>query len=692
MATDEKKWWDQNGAKNWDDVATSILTQEGIEATEENVKQFQHNLAQYLHANRKKGLFNGSGKNRAWSDSWKKNSDGTYQLPELWAEGSIPYDSSLLPQVAIPTQYIPMGWSWRSTDGPVTGSFEAADEKKLREQSNKYLDKWVAENYGKEYMPSEEDYNAFYAMMLNKNGQKKSGTFFTPALEKYQIPYQPIAPEGEMSVAPEIVATAIGGSGQGPEAETEVKPPIVEQKGEAYNSGNGMGAAVEAAGGGEAGGGDAQSSATGIAWLDNAMRVAEQGGGQQGGEQGGEKREVVTPEQGGQQDNATVGQGASSATFTPTNYSTTAPTSYAERLRRERYLRGNNGGGATTGVARPAATSSAAYYPEIVENPDNILDVWYNRSNAAAQRRANIQQEIQNWRGRGESAKQAMLKAMEPQKNEEKEKRLRDTTKMQAITDFLTALATGVIGAESKNYAPQTPANAQQYAVNLANLQQLNEARDEKYRQLKGQMDYQQWQQEGETLAKMDAEAAKDAREADRLIGNYFISELRGENSLENMLTQRELSLWSKLREKGYYSGEFEEWAKLPNDEKNKVIDEAIKAEEAKRNRSGGGSGGGSGRGTPKTANVGGYEMTMPTNLDMDNSIPGLYAELVRVGASPRMGKIKVNYNGGLHQVEEDGEVAPTKETEFIVWLNDNINNEAVRKYLQQWGFTFKKK
>lgn len=674
MATDEKKWWDQNGAKNWDDVATSILTQEGIEATEENVKQFQHNLAQYLHANRKKGLFKGSGKKRAWLDSWKKNSDGTYQLPDLWAEGSIPYDSSLLPQVAIPTQYIPMGWSWRDTGGPVTDSFEAADENSLREQSNKYLDKWVAENYGKEYMPSEEDYNAFYAMMLNKNGQKKSGTFFTPALEKYQIPYQPIAPEGEMSVAPEIVATAIGGSGQGPEAETEVKPPIVEQKGEAYNSGNGMGAAVEAAGGGEAGGGDAQSSATGFDWLDNALRDAKKGG---------EK-----PEQG----STTAGQGASSATFTPTNYSTTAPTSYAERLRQERYLRGNNGGGATTGVARPAATSSAAYYPEIVENPDNILDVWYNRSNAAAQRRANIQQEIQNWRARGESAKQAMLKAMEPQKNEEKEKRLRDTTKMQAITDFLTALATGVIGAESKNYAPQTPANAQQYAVNLANLQQLNEARDEKYRQLKGQMDYQQWQQEGEALAKMDAEAAKDAREADRLIGNYFISELRGENSLENMLTQRELSLWSKLREDGYYQGDFEAWGKLSNDDKNKVIAEANKAEEAKKKRSGGSSGGGSGSGTSKVANVGGYQMTMPKNFDIDKSVASLYAGLVDAGASKRMGKIKVSYNGGTHQVEEDGEVAPKNSTEFFAWLKDNIDNEAVRKYLQQWGFTFKKK
>lgn len=570
------------------------------------------------------------------------------------------------PPVVTQGQPIPMGWSWRATDGPVTGAFDAADENSLREQSNKYLDKWVTENYGKEYMPSEKDYDAFYAMMLDKNGRKTSGKFFTPALEKYQIPYKPIAPESGVSVAPEIGVAAIRGAGQGPEAGTEEQTPIVEQKAE--------GVVVE-----EPIVEQTKTSSTGIDWLDNAMRVAEQGG-----QQGGDKQ-VVTPEQG----NATVGQGASSATFTPTTYPTTARTSYADRLRRARAQQGNEGGGAATSGARPAASNTQTYYPEIVENPDNILDVWYNRSNAAAQRRANIQQEIQNWRGRGESAKQAMLKAMEPQKNEEKEKRLRDTTKMQAITDFLTALATGVIGAESKNYAPQTPANAQQYAVNLANLQQLNEARDEKYRQLKGQMDYQQWQQEGEALAKMDAEAAKDAREADRLIGNYFISELRGDNSFENMLTQKELSLWSKLREKGYYSGEFEEWAKLPNEEKNKVIAEANKAEEAKNRRSGGGSGGGSGSGTSKVAIVGGYQVTIPKNIDMEKSVASLYKGLVDQGASQRMGINKIEQYG--HTIEEPIEVAPKNSTEFFAWLKDNIDNEAVRKYLQKLGFKFNK-
>ena len=183
-------------------------------------------------------------------------------------------------------QPIPMGWSWRATDAPVTDSFEAADENILREQSNKYLDKWVAENYGKEYMPSEEDYNAFYAMMLDKNGRRTSGKFFTPALEKYQIPFQPIAPEGGMSVAPEIGAPANGGSVQA-EDKTEVKTPIVGQKTEEVvveqsqtPEAEAEGVVVE-----EPIVEQAKTSSTGLDWLDNAMRVAEQGTGNQGGQQ-----------------------------------------------------------------------------------------------------------------------------------------------------------------------------------------------------------------------------------------------------------------------------------------------------------------------------------------------------------------------------------------------------------------------
>lgn len=87
------------------------------------------------------------------------------------------------------------------------------------------------------------------------------------------------------------------------------------------------------------------------------------------------------------------------------------------------------------------------------------------------------------------SAYKAMLNDLKPQVDTKKEENLRRMGKVQAWTDFVTALTNGIIGGATKGYAPQIGANAQPYAVNLENLREINKQRNENYNKLKTQAD-----------------------------------------------------------------------------------------------------------------------------------------------------------------------------------------------------------
>lgn len=119
------------------------------------------------------------------------------------------------------------------------------------------------------------------------------------------------------------------------------------------------------------------------------------------------------------------------------------------------------------------------------------------------------------WSDKAPSAYQKLLESQKPKDNSEKIERNRRMAKTNAYTDFFTALASGLIGSAWKGYAPKINDNASPYIAELKNLQQLNNARNEKYKQLEGQVELSKWEQEGKT-ALANYEAAKErARKAE---------------------------------------------------------------------------------------------------------------------------------------------------------------------------------
>ena len=107
------------------------------------------------------------------------------------------------------------------------------------------------------------------------------------------------------------------------------------------------------------------------------------------------------------------------------------------------------------------------------------------------------------------SIRQALLTKSLPQENKVGEERLARLGKTQAITDFLAALTSGIIGLEGKNYSPAIPNTAGQYAVDLSNLRKVNEARKEKADQLRLSLEMQDLQ-DAEKLAYADYATAQE--------------------------------------------------------------------------------------------------------------------------------------------------------------------------------------
>lgn len=123
------------------------------------------------------------------------------------------------------------------------------------------------------------------------------------------------------------------------------------------------------------------------------------------------------------------------------------------------------------------------------EKDISMMDLLEAQQTAANKRLTDAETEWQGMKDKYNSAYKGMLANLQPEIDTEKEKRLRNMGKTQAITDFLTALTTGIIGTASKGYAPKVGANAQPYAINLENLREINKQRIENYNKLKAQAD-----------------------------------------------------------------------------------------------------------------------------------------------------------------------------------------------------------
>lgn len=254
----------------------------------------------------------------------------------------------------------------------------------------------------------------------------------------------------------------------------------------------------------------------------------------------------------------------------------------------------------------------------------------FGRQEAAKQQLEKASQEWQAMKDKYSSAYKGMLSTLKPEIDTEKEKRLRNMGKTQAITDFITALTSGVIGTASKGYSPQVGANAQPYAVNLENLRELNKQRQENYDKLKVQADL--------SLAENDLRSAEgryqaalkgveDANEA----GRRYLEKL-ADQEFKKELTAAQIA------------------AQMAN-------------EDAKR------------AGKTKTYVVGDGEFTIPDNYN----ITPLYANLVKNGV-PAFTKKEVRVDDIGNPVVVDVKVTAPTPQEFFYWVSQNF--DAVYPYL----------
>ena len=123
------------------------------------------------------------------------------------------------------------------------------------------------------------------------------------------------------------------------------------------------------------------------------------------------------------------------------------------------------------------------------DNQQSMFSILLGKANKA-QADLDAQKALyETWKNEGASVYNKLFENLKPQVDTEKEQKLRDYGKAQAITDFLTSLTTGVIGTASKGYAPQVGANAQPYAVNLENLREIDKQKQENYAKMKAQVD-----------------------------------------------------------------------------------------------------------------------------------------------------------------------------------------------------------
>ena len=135
-------------------------------------------------------------------------------------------------------------------------------------------------------------------------------------------------------------------------------------------------------------------------------------------------------------------------------------------------------------------------------------------------------------------AYRTMLTDIQPQIDNTKVDNTRKMGKVQAWTDFLSALTSGVIGAASKGYAPQVGANAQPYAVSLENMRELNKQRIENYNKLKAQTDIALAENDLRYAQSEYERALAEEKEANKAVQRQQEIE-QGEKHEEKMLDKR---------------------------------------------------------------------------------------------------------------------------------------------------------
>ena len=165
-----------------------------------------------------------------------------------------------------------------------------------------------------------------------------------------------------------------------------------------------------------------------------------------------------------------------------------------------------------TNVEQPQALNVQMPTPKPLpeETPKSLFEQLIEKTQEDVDNRREYLEEL---REHNKSMRQALFAKALPKEDKEREQRLQRLGKTQAITDFLSALAGGIIGTSTKNYSPATPNVAGQYSVDLSNLRQINEARRDKANQLQLQLELANMAEE-EKYAAADLATAQEQKNA----------------------------------------------------------------------------------------------------------------------------------------------------------------------------------
>lgn len=251
----------------------------------------------------------------------------------------------------------------------------------------------------------------------------------------------------------------------------------------------------------------------------------------------------------------------------------------------------------------------------------------YAADTAQAQEAVNVaQQAYDAWQQGTPNARLKLFEQVKPEIDTDKEKKLRDYGKAQAITDFLTALTTGLIGVGTKGYVPTIGNNSQPYTVEHGKLQAINDKRKEQYEQTKAQAEYNEYLRQGQEKLRELTEAKRDAEKAKATEDHWNINEYNQKQQTE----RQQMVIDAK---------------------KDNPTPQPKPAPQPKRN----------------TMHFGSITISTPKEANLN-----WYHELVKEGVPKRMVSVKVNDEYGV-KIEEVEKV-PANIKELEAWIGENLD------------------
>ena len=253
----------------------------------------------------------------------------------------------------------------------------------------------------------------------------------------------------------------------------------------------------------------------------------------------------------------------------------------------------------------------------------------YAADTAQAQEGVNAaQQAYDMWQQGTPNARLKLFEQVKPEIDTDKEKKLRDYGKAQAITDFLTALTTGVIGISSKGYAPVVGNNSHPYVVEHGNLQAINEKRKEQYEQAKAQTEYNEYLRKGQEMQRELEEAKRKAEKAEAMENAWYT----------NVYNQEQQNKRQKM---------------VIDANKNKPTSQPKPAPQPKRN----------------TMHFGSIAISTPKEANLN-----WYHELVKANVPRRMVTVKVKDEDRGLDMYKQVEKAPANIKELEAWIGENLD------------------